>query len=131
MMAKTDRLAALRNELFGDIERFASDREAAQSGLVREHLAQAKGDESVAGPLKKSGIFPPLVTHMIGIGEKSGELEPMLVKVSEAYDNEVEAKIGALTALLTPVMILVMGGIVLFIVMAILLPIFELSQIVR
>ena len=51
MMAKTDRLAALRNELFGDIERFASDREAAQSGLVREHLAQAKGDESVAGPL--------------------------------------------------------------------------------
>jgi general secretion pathway protein F len=76
-------------------------------------------------------MFPPLVTHMIAVGEKSGELEPMLVKVSEAYDNEVEAIIGTLTALLTPVMILVMGAIIGFIVMAILLPIFELSQIVR
>jgi general secretion pathway protein F len=87
--------------------------------------------QSLAEPLRKSGMFPPLVTHMIAVGEKSGELEPMLVKVSEAYDNEVEAIISTLTALLTPVMILVMGAIIGFIVMAILLPIFELSQIVR
>ncbi len=106
-----------------------------QNSVLTEAIEQARQNigegQSLAEPLKKSGMFPPLVTHMIGIGEKSGELEPMLIKVSEAYDNEVEAKIGTLTALLSPVMILLMGGIVLFIVLAILLPIFELSQIVR
>lgn len=106
-----------------------------QNTVLAEAIERAKQNigegESLAGPLKKSGVFPPLVTHMIGMGERSGELEPMLVKVSEAYDNEVETKIGTLTALLSPLMILFMGLIVLFIVMAILLPIFELSQIVR
>ena len=86
--------------------------------------------QSLADPLRKSRLFPPLVTHMIAIGEKSGELEPMLVKVSEAYDNEVETTITTLTALLTPILILIMGVIVLFIVTSILLPIFELSQVV-
>jgi general secretion pathway protein F len=84
-----------------------------------------------AEPLRKSGLFPPLITHMIAIGEKSGELEPMLIKVSEAYDNEVETTITTFTALLGPVMILLMGVMILFIVMAVLLPIFELSQVVR
>jgi general secretion pathway protein F len=87
--------------------------------------------QSIAEPLRRSGVFPPLVTHMIAVGELSGELETMLKKVSEAYDHEVETTVGALTALLSPVMILVMGGVILFIVLAILLPIFEMSQIVR
>lgn len=86
--------------------------------------------QSLADPLRKSGMFPALVTHMIAIGEKSGDLEPMLVKVSEAFDNEVQTTIVTMTSLLTPVMILVMGVIVLFIVASILLPIFELSQVV-
>jgi general secretion pathway protein F len=94
---------------------------------ARENVREG---QSLADPLRKSGMFPPLVTHMIAIGEKSGELEPMLVKVSEAYDNEVETTIVTLTSLLTPVMILVMGLIVLFIVASILLPIFELSHVV-
>jgi len=110
-------------------------RNVVQNAVLAEAIDRARQNigegQSLAEPLRKSGMFPPLVTHMIAVGEKSGELEPMLVKVSEAYDNEVEAIVGTLTALLTPVMILVMGAIIGFIVMAILLPIFELSQIVR
>ena len=110
-------------------------RNVVQNTVLAEAIDRARQNigegQSLAEPLRKSRMFPPLVTHMIAVGEKSGELEPMLVKVSEAYDNEVEAIISTLTALLTPVMILVMGAIIGFIVMAILLPIFELSQIVR
>ncbi|HET6466517.1 MAG TPA: type II secretion system inner membrane protein GspF [Nitrospiria bacterium] len=110
-------------------------RNVVQNAVLAEAIDRARQNigegQSLAEPLRKSGMFPPLVTHMIAVGEKSGDLEPMLVKVSEAYDNEVEAIVGTLTALLTPVMILVMGGVIGFIVMAILLPIFELSQIVR
>jgi general secretion pathway protein F len=95
---------------------------------ARERIRQG---QSIAEPLRASGVFPPLVTHMIAVGELSGELESMLKKVSEAYDHEVETTLGSITALLSPVMILVMGGIILFIVLAILLPIFEMSQIVR
>jgi general secretion pathway protein F len=95
---------------------------------ARENVREG---QSLAEPLRKSGLFPALITHMIAIGEKSGELEPMLIKVSEAYDNEVETTITTFTALLGPVMILLMGVIILFIVLAVLLPIFELSQVVR
>jgi general secretion pathway protein F len=87
--------------------------------------------ESVATPLAASGVFPPMVTHMIAVGEATGELEAMLVKVAEAYDREVETTVGSLTSILSPVMILVMGSVVLAIVMAILLPIVELSGLVR
>lgn len=87
--------------------------------------------ESIAEPLKRSGVFPPLVTHMIGVGEKSGEMEEMLRKISEIYDNEVDRLVTRLTALMEPVMILFMGGVVFFIVLAILLPIFQMSQIVK
>jgi general secretion pathway protein F len=101
---------------------------AAAIDSARERIRQG---QSIAEPLRTSGVFPPLVTHMIAVGELSGELESMLKKVSEAYDHEVETTLGSITALLSPVMILVMGGVILFIVLAILLPIFEMSQIVR
>jgi len=68
--------------------------------------------------------------HMIAVGERSGELEKMLAKAADAYDNEVEMSVASLTSIMEPVMILVMGGIVLFIVLAILLPIFEMNQLV-
>lgn len=87
--------------------------------------------QSIEPPLRKSGLFPPLVLHMIAVGEKSGELEEMLARAADAYDDEVEAAVSALTSVLEPVMIIVMGGIVLFIVLAILVPIFELNQLVR
>ncbi len=97
-------------------------------GKARENIREGEG---IAEPLKRSKLFPPLLTHLIGIGEKTGELEPMLEKVSETYENEVETTITTLTSLLGPFMILAMGGVVLFIVLAVLLPIFDLSQVVR
>ncbi len=87
--------------------------------------------ETIADPLKRSGEFPALVTHMIAVGERSGEMEDMLRRVSQIYDGEVERVITRLTSLLEPIMILVMGVIVFFIVVAILLPIFEMGQMVR
>ncbi|MDH5252776.1 MAG: type II secretion system inner membrane protein GspF [Nitrospira sp.] len=87
--------------------------------------------ETIADPLKRSGEFPALVTHMIAVGERSGDMEEMLRRVSQIYDGEVERVITRLTSLLEPVMILAMGIVVFFIVVAILLPIFEMGQMVR
>lgn len=86
--------------------------------------------ETIADPLKRSGEFPSLVTHMIAVGERSGEMEDMLQRIAQIYDGEVERVIGRLTSLLEPIMILVMGVVVFFIVVAILLPIFEMGQMV-
>ncbi|MFQ5598342.1 MAG: type II secretion system inner membrane protein GspF [Nitrospiria bacterium] len=99
-------------------------------GAIQEARGNIREGESIAEPLKRSGLFPPLVTHMIAIGEKSGDLERMLQNVSDAYDNEVETLVTGMTALLGPMLILGMGLVILFIVLAILLPIFEVSQIV-
>ncbi|MHB8482736.1 MAG: type II secretion system inner membrane protein GspF [Nitrospiria bacterium] len=103
--------------------------------VLEEAIATAreniKEGESIAGPLRRSGLFPPLMIHMIAVGEKSGELEMMLGKVAETYDYELEAVVGALTSLLSPLLILGMGLVILFIVLAILLPIFQMSSIVR
>ena len=83
--------------------------------------------ESIANPLKRSGEFPPLVHHMIAIGERTGQLEDMLVSVADAYENQVNVRIGALTSLLEPVLIVVMGGVIAFIAFSILMPILQLN----
>lgn len=93
--------------------------------IGRENISEG---ESIAGPLKKSGQFPPLVIHMINIGEKTGELENMLLQVSEAYDFQVKTKIEGLTSLLEPMMIIVMGCVIGVIVFAIMIPMFQLSS---
>jgi general secretion pathway protein F len=95
---------------------------------ARENIREG---ESIAEPLKRSGMFPPLVTHMIAVGEKSGEMEDMLRRISQIYDGEVDRVITRMTALMEPIMILAMGVMVFFIVVAILLPIFEMGQMVR
>ena len=91
-------------------------------------LEEGKG---LSGPLNKSGLFPPLVTEMIAVGEQSGTLEAMLNRIAVAYENESQANIMIMTSLLEPLMILVMGLVVGFIVVSILLPIFEMNQLVR
>jgi len=93
--------------------------------IGRDNISEG---ESIAGPLKKSGQFPPLVIHMINIGEKTGELENMLLQVSEAYDFQVKTKIEGLTSLLEPIMIIVMGCVIGVIVFAIMIPMFQLSS---
>lgn len=85
--------------------------------------------ESIAGPLRKSGQFPPIVIHMISIGEKTGELENMLTQVSDSYDFQVKTSIDGLTAMLEPMMIIIMGCVIGVIVFSIMIPMFELSSI--
>jgi general secretion pathway protein F len=87
--------------------------------------------QSIAEPLRRSGLFPPLLVHMIAVGEKSGELESMLARAADTYDSEVESSVNALSSILEPVIIIMMGGVVLFIVLAILLPIVGLTDLVR
>ncbi|MCH7707724.1 MAG: type II secretion system F family protein [Myxococcales bacterium] len=82
---------------------------------------------SLAHPLRESGEFPPLVTHMIEVGERSGELEAMLSKVSDTYEEQVETMVTRLTALLEPLLILIMVGIVVVIILATLVPLLDLT----
>jgi general secretion pathway protein F len=84
---------------------------------------------SLTQPLMQSGYFPPLVTHMIRLGEKSGELEPMLKIISENYEDQVESKIGGLTSILEPVMMIFLGGAVGFIVFAVVIPMMDLNKV--
>lgn len=97
-------------------------------GLARESVTEGA---SLSKPLKQSGIFPPIVIHMIASGEQSGELEEMLAKVAEIYEEEADTLAATLMSLLEPVLILGMAMIVAFIVISILLPLLEINQIVR
>ncbi len=85
--------------------------------------------ESIAGPLKKSGQFPPIVIHMINIGEKTGDIENMLTQVSDSYDFQVKTKVQGLSSLLEPVMIIMMGLVIGLIVFSIMIPMFEMANI--
>lgn len=86
--------------------------------------------ESIAGPLRRSGEFPPLVYHMIAIGERSGQLEEMLANVANAYDSQVDTRISALTSLLEPIMIVMMGAVIAFMVFSVLMPILQMNTMV-
>ena len=105
------------------------------SGPVREAVSRARGDLaeglSLSRSLRETKVFPLLAVHMIAVGERSGKLEDLLIRLAEGYEQEVDQTIGTLTSLIEPVMILFIGGIVLFMVMSVLLPIFEMSQAVQ
>ncbi|MBM4396208.1 MAG: type II secretion system inner membrane protein GspF [Deltaproteobacteria bacterium] len=92
-------------------------------------VAVREGD-SLAGPLQRSGEFPPMMTHMIAIGEKTGQLESMLGNVADAYDQEVENRVTMMTAILEPVMIVGMGVMVAFLVFAILQPMLKMNEVI-
>jgi general secretion pathway protein F len=87
--------------------------------------------QSIADPLKRSGEFPPLVIHMISIGEKTGELPAMLKNVADSYDEQVSTAVDSMTALLEPAMIVFMGGTVGFIVVSVITPLMEMSNLSR
>lgn len=87
-----------------------------------------KEGESIAAPLKRSGEFPPLVYHMIAIGERSGQLEEMLLNVANSYENQVDVRIGALTSLLEPILIVMMGVVIAFVAFSILMPILQVNS---
>jgi general secretion pathway protein F len=98
---------------------------------IEESTSDVMEGSSIAAPLRRSGVFPPIVIHMISTGEKSGTLEEMLLKAASAYEEDVETAVAGLTSVLEPLMIVLMGVIVGSIVLAILMPMLEMSTIVR
>jgi general secretion pathway protein F len=110
--------------------------EISRSVMANEVLAQVidkardgvREGDSLSAPLRRSGYFPPLVSHMVAIGEKAGRLEEMLENVANAYDSQADARVQKVTSLLEPIMIVFMGGSVGFVVFAILMPIMQMNK---
>jgi len=98
------------------------------SRVVMSAKERVRQGENLAGPLAESGVFPPMVTKMVSIGEKSGALEALLEKVSEFYDQQVSAAVKSLTSMIEPVMIGFMGLLVGTIVISVFLPIIQIQQ---
>ena len=101
------------------------------AGVIDNAVEEVREGQSLAGSLSRSPWFSSIVVQMISIGEQSGELEGMLNKIADNNEREVESSIMALTSMLEPVMILAMGLVVGFVVISILLPIFEMNQMIR
>jgi len=101
--------------------------EEAMDGVI----ASVKRGGTIAAPLAQAPIFPMMVTHMVGVGEETGALDAMLDKVAEFYEDQVEASVKALTSILEPVMIVVIGGIVGFIVISMYMPLFTVYNSIK
>lgn len=95
------------------------------SAIRKAVLSIAEGD-TITGPLKDSGVFPPMVTQMISVGEKTGGLDEMLSKIADFYDEEVDAAVSAMTSLIEPLIIVVMGAVIGGILVAMYLPMFDI-----
>ena len=93
-------------------------------------IARVREGGSLSRALAESGRFPPLLTRLVASGEKSGDLEPMLDHAADLQEKQVQGALGAFVAILEPLLVVAMGALVLFMVLAILLPIFELNRII-
>jgi type IV pilus assembly protein PilC len=109
--------------------------ETSGNAVIQEAMSDlydsVKRGGSVAQPLAEHEVFPAMVSHMVAVGEESGQLELMLEKIADFYEAEVDAKVKALTSLIEPLMIMFVGGIVGFIVISMYLPIFSLYDKIR
>jgi type II secretory pathway component PulF len=117
------------------IEGLEISRGAAGSALVADAVDAARQavseGQSLGACLGRSPLFNPMVVDMIAVGERSGELERMLGRAADALDEEVRGSVETMASVLEPAMILLMAGVVLFVVLAVLLPVFEMNQLVR
>ncbi len=95
---------------------------------VRDSAREGRG---LSGPMKTSGLFPPLVTHMVAVGEDTGNLDEMLTRVSDYYDREVEYAIRNLSTMIEPILILFIGGMVLFLALGIFLPMWDMMSVFK
>jgi len=95
---------------------------------INEVRNRVREGEGIAGPMLRTGVFPPMVTNMIAVGEETGAMDQMLEKVADAYEAEVDASIAALTSMLEPLLIVFMGGIVGFIVISLYLPLIKIAM---
>jgi len=94
---------------------------------TRQNISEGR---TIAEPLSETGIFPPMVVQMIAVGEATGALDTMLSKIADFYDDEVDAAVGAMTALLEPIMMVFLGGVVGGMIIAMYLPIFKMASVV-
>ena len=99
--------------------------------VVEEARDAIREGESISAPLKRSGQFPSMMVHMVAVGERSGQLETMLENVAGAYEREVDGKVGRLTTVLSPVIIITMALVVAFIVFSILMPMLDMQNFVE
>ena len=99
--------------------------------LISRVAEETRGGDSLAAPLRKLGVFPKTVIQMIAVGEESGTLDEMLLKVADIEERQMRARTKTLVSLIAPAMILVVGALVGFMVIAILLPIFRMSRAVH
>ena len=106
-------------------------RQRGRRGGDGRRLRLGRSGGSIAKPLQENPVFPPMVSHMVAVGEDSGQLETMLEKIADFYETEVDAKVKALTSLIEPMMIMFVGGGVGFIVISMYLPIFSLYDKIR
>jgi len=90
-----------------------------------------KRGESLAGPLARHEVFPPMVTHMMAVGEETGALDAMLAKVADFYDQEVDDAVNAITSLIEPILIIVMGVAVGGILISLYLPMFNIANLIQ
>lgn len=110
------------------VERTAGNEVFAKA--IRESADSVRNGETLADPLARAEVFPTMVTRMIAVGEKTGALETMLMKISDFYDSEVKATVDQLTSLIEPILIMMMGIVVGSIVVALFMPILMLSSVV-
>lgn len=101
------------------------------AGVIAKVSEETRGGDSLAGPLRKLGVFPRTVTQMINVGEETGRLDEMLLKVAQVEERRMRGQTKTLISLLAPALILIVGSLVGFMVIALLLPIFKMSQAIR
>jgi type IV pilus assembly protein PilC len=98
---------------------------------VNKSLHSVREGEPIAKPLARSGVFPPMVTAMVGVGEQTGKLETMLTKIADFYDEQVDAAVAGLTSMIEPLVIAFLGIIIGGIVVALFLPILQITQLIQ
>jgi len=105
---------------------------SAGNKVVEKAIYKARGSiaqgKTISEPLAESKVFPPMVTQMIGVGEASGELDTMLNKIADFYDDDVDAAVNTLTSMMEPIMMVVLGGVVGGLVIAMYLPVFRMGE---
>jgi type IV pilus assembly protein PilC len=101
--------------------------EQAMAGVIES----VKSGGTIADPLKESSVFPAMVSHMVSVGEETGSLDTMLSKIADFYEDQVDAAVKSLTSILEPVMIVIVGGIVGFIVISMYLPLFKVYDAIK
>jgi type IV pilus assembly protein PilC len=98
---------------------------------MEEVITSVKGGGTISAPLRDAAAFPSMVSQMVGVGEETGALDTMLAKIADFYDSEVEAAVKALTSIMEPVMIIVVGGIVGVIVVSMYMPLFTVYNAIK